>query len=144
MKQSTFEGTAAGSQQIPNNVETAVLFDATPLRDPRGMRDATDKSKIIIGQHEGGVYDVHAFVAWPAAGGYCSIFFRVNGDTTHYLWQDVPAATGATRYATAHGQIELQDGDVLQVFAYQNSGAALNTVHTQYNVSRLALTKMLT
>lgn len=117
--------TKNGSQNIPNTAVVQIVFDGVDF-DTSGMYDANMPTKLAIPSD--GIYQLQGQVIFApnGAGGIRTIGFLLNG-------ADCPIGVQNT-LANETNSVEISCGcidqfrknDVVELFAYQASGAALN------------------
>jgi hypothetical protein len=134
--------TGAG-QSIPNAAQTAVAFTSVDRDDTGLVNLGTNATTVTI--QKAGIYLATARLSFPLNGtGIRQISIVVNGAQI-YLLQTIAFAgsTGAIALTTA-GMWNASPGDTVQMWCYQNSGAAatLNSGTNEYPrlaVARLAI-----
>jgi hypothetical protein len=127
-------------QSIPNAAYTSVnltseLYDVVQAGDSPSHDNATNPTRIYA--RTTGVYTVGGAVSFAAnATGVRSARVIKNGSTaTEYLFNTAQAISGNnTSVVLPPVDIPLVAGDYVELQAYQNSGAALNTNPAQANV----------
>lgn len=124
-------------QSIPNNAATALTFDTRVLdQDIDGTNYFTLTGTKSTARY-GGSYDaVGRYTCLANATGTRFVQFAVNGVAQSY---QIVTATPSASVVTAievSGRVFLTAGDYLEIWAFQNSGGALNTgVASGYNPS---------
>lgn len=117
---------AANAQSIPNAAHTALTFD-TELKDDNNYSTASSSIDRLVAPNTGW-YVVTGTVRFAANGtGIRSCHFRVNGNSSQRLGQQqFTAVSGsADTVLTPTVVVYLNAGDIVQFFAYQDSGGAL-------------------
>jgi len=123
------------AQSIPDAAWTSITFDAENY-DVKELHDtATNPERITIPPDAGGTYVVTAQVIYAAnSTGYRAIRILLNG-TTVLAYGSITNPSGTYTVSVPISTIEqLNAGDYIEVQAYQNSGAALDTVAGRQNV----------
>lgn len=116
------------TQSIPNASSTAVTFDAERF-DPNGFHDnVTNNSRLTVPTGLGGVYLITFSGQWGlSATGRRQFELKVNGVTTIALDTDVSTAdANVPNRATLATVYQLVPTDYVEVYAYQDSGGALD------------------
>lgn len=116
----------SAAQSIPNATDTAVSFDAE-TRDTNNIHDnATNPSRLTVPAGKGGTWRIKAQIRFVPNGTgqrYCII--KKNGATD--LASKYEAGTaGIETFVDVSDEAVLVAGDYIEIFTYQNSGAALN------------------
>jgi hypothetical protein len=115
------------TQSIPNAVSTKLTFnseyfDTDGMRDPLGVRPngltATTKGKYIVTANVG--FNANAV-------GTRSVGIKLN-NTTFVAQQNWAGFTGDSNIVSVTATISMDVGDYVEVFVYQTSGGALDTV----------------
>lgn len=115
--------TAGNGPTLPSGVWTLVYF-YTPLAPPRG--DAvTVTNEYTLTINRAGLYYVFGHTEWAAAAGGRAFQVTRNGanGTRTPVSQNVPPGSGTRPYLSASAMWELAAGDVLTMYAWQDSGA---------------------
>lgn len=116
---------ASTSQSIPSGSWTQVTFDTTVF--DTGSHTDTANNRVAV--PSGGVYTVTARVQFGnsiADGTRCIIQSGLNGSRNGETGQDLH--TGTSDYITlnANDQVRYAAGDTVELFAYQDSGSAVD------------------
>ncbi len=126
-------GGSSGPQSIPNVSWTSLFLAAS-------VDTVSDLASNVVTINWGGKYDVSLLAQWAAnATGRRDILIKyTSGGVVSWLCPStlIPNSAGPTTYPdgstftkdcqAASQLVQLNAGDTLQVYAYQNSGAALN------------------
>jgi hypothetical protein len=123
------------AQSIPDSTWTSIAFDAENF-DTQNMHDnVTNNTRITIPPGGDGIYLIAAGIGFAANGtGIRGVRFYKNGTTI------IAAANTANPGAAYVGRVVLTTveslvaGDYVEVQAWQNSGAALNTLSGSENI----------
>ena len=119
----------ATAQSIPDSTYTALAFDAENY-DVKEMHDnTTNNTRITIPADGSGTYLITANVFFAAnATGVRNVRITLNGTTV--LASGIAVSTGGTTGTSVNATTieQLSAGDYIEVEAYQDSGAALDTV----------------
>jgi hypothetical protein len=122
-------------QSIPNNVGTAVTFDAEDLDSDNGHSTVTNTSRYTA-QTAGWLW-VAGLVAHGSstAGDNRGCFWAVNGVTLNASNVAIPprGGTGATTIPAITRLIQVAAGDFVELMAIHNAGAALSTLAAGQN-----------
>jgi hypothetical protein len=118
---------------LADGVDTVLSMD-TELFDTDNIHDSTTNPTRLT-CNTAGVYFVSAYVAYASNNtGFRHVFVRVNGGTA--ISSDVRPALNSTDL-TVSTIYQLNVGDYVEVFAFQNSGAALNIGLRGFMMARL-------
>ena len=112
---------------VANATSQALTFD-TEFFDNGGLHStAVNTNRITIPADGGGLYLVGAHVQWAAnATGYRQLEIRIDGTTT-VTFDRVPNSGGADGSRNnINGIYSIAAGSYFELYAYQNSGGALN------------------
>jgi hypothetical protein len=113
----------AQTQSIPNRVATRVIWD-TLRENTLGAFTQTDPSHLRI--PDSGLYLITVQAAWQSCTcGYRSIHLQIDGGTPSIVAGEPLPAKWETGESLAW-QGRLGTGQTLSVWAYQDSGSALN------------------
>lgn len=129
----------AADQAIPTAVNTAVSFSAAGY-DPFGMWRASTPTRLTA--YTAGFYLASGLFAWAAnATGIRIMKIYVNGGNP-FTGCGVPGSALAALAMTASGLVYLNEGDYLELIAYQTSGGSLTIgggyYPIQMSVARIA------
>lgn len=116
-------------QSIPNGAWTAVTMDTTDF-DSDGLHSPSTNSRFVIQQS--GTYALTGMlnIGTNATGERGASIFKNGAVAANRLAEVLQAATPAafdTIIPIATGPVQLVAGDYVELFAYQNSGSAVNT-----------------
>ena len=119
------------SQETASTVAEAIEFNAE-THDVTGYHDeGVNPDRITIPSGKAGYYRVYAQVKWEADGGATGvriIYIKKNGGATT-IHETVVDATDTSMVQYSASGHHLDEGDYVQVEAYQNSGGALDVEH---------------
>lgn len=114
-------------QSLTNNARTAISWQATTYQTGIGWSSGTNPTRLTVSVS--GMYLLVANIPFAnVGGGRRGVGWRANGGATAWDMQLHPANGVDT--ANAVELIDLVAGDYIEVYAYQNSGGALNTAGT--------------
>lgn len=119
--------TNSAAQSIPNNTLTAVTFD-TELQDPFGMHSTTSNTSRVTVPTPGW-YAITGRVQWNVgAAGERSLQIKKNGATVEASVDTDPSNFAATWLSEEiNHHMWLDANDYIELIAFQNSGAAINS-----------------
>lgn len=115
--------TATANQSIPNNTATAIIFDSEVYDTGSYHSNTTNPARFTVPAT--GIYLITAMVNFAGNGGLNLGWLQVNGTTTIAL-QDMYGSFN-TSAINLSSIANLTAGDYVELIAYQNSGAAVNT-----------------
>lgn len=112
------------AQSIPNAVETPIIFD-TVLADTVGWWDEAAPDRIVV--QEGGLYCITGEITYTSGstGSRCT---RILVNESEISRSQMP--TGAQDFVHIACFAQLNEGDRVQIAAYQNNGTAQTTIIT--------------
>lgn len=123
------------AQAIPDSAATPVQFDAAAVFDDGGLyHPGTSRTNLVIAV--AGRYRLAAALDFAGdVSGIRQAAIRVNGADVGHDTQNASTnvAVVASLDATCT-MVQLNAGDVVSLFAYQNSGGALNTALARLEV----------
>lgn len=124
------------NQSVNNTTSTKLTFDVV-TQDTHGAW-STSNNRFTVGS--AGVFDVGGQIGWAAnATGYRQISILVNGTTSYILNQTTSAgAADPTTCGFSSPTPYLNAGDYFELYAYQNSGGALNA---SFNLALVRIVK---
>lgn len=128
----------SADQAIPNTTTTAISWDLEDT-DNDGVHDtATNNTRFVC--RTGGVYVFDGRAFWASGGGAVRELelriTRAAGGTDSIYADTAPAGSFTQQLAAI---IELAVGDYVELYAYQDSGGALNV---RFNFSRASMVKV--
>jgi hypothetical protein len=128
---------SASPQSIPNNAATALTFDTRVAdADMDGSNYFTLTGSKFTARYPGWYDAVGRYTCLANATGVRYVQFAVNGVVQSYQITTVPGSAAAVAAIEVSGEVFLNQGDYLEIWAFQNSGGALNTgVASGYNPS---------
>jgi len=125
----------AGTVTIVNNTETAVLFDED-VYDPDDLHSTTTNTDRITVK-VAGIYICSAYASWQANNsGHRRITIKIGATVLTGNW-----AGGDPNEPTLQGcahQAELAVGDIVRLYAYEDSGSDLSLNDATLAVTRIA------
>ncbi len=132
----------AAAQNIPNAAATALTFD-TNLYDNGVHSTSTNPTRFTAPTGLGtGLYSFVGQVTWAALAGGTSRQLQLWKNAATQVGQvAVPINGGAATTINLAWQGQLAGGDYLEIYAYQDSGGAANTVGGEAN-TRGSLTRL--
>lgn len=116
------------AQSIPGNAFTAITFDSTTLDSYGGHSNVTNNSRYTA--QVAGWYSVSGAAGWVNnTTGARGLEVMVNGASINGGSAIAAPSPGLSVTVTAVGAVEvfLAAGSYVELWAYQNSGGALNT-----------------
>lgn len=129
MKWVGFQGCALANsapQSIPNNTLTAVTFDTENFDTDSFHSTSTNTSRITIPTGMTGKYLLNATMRYGlAASGIKRTKVYKNGNALYDVGEEANNASVYTMQSKSY-LINLSAGDYLELFAFQNSGGALD------------------
>lgn len=134
---------SATSQSLTTATYAAVTFDAEAWDNNAIHSTASNTSRMVAPQ--AGKYRVTATIAFEGnTTGYRAINFRVNGDTNQRFGSQTANPVNGATLLTTSTELNLAANDYVEVWAFQNSGGALNvlseTASAQPGTTRLTMT----
>jgi hypothetical protein len=135
-----FVGRSTVAQSIPNNTWTPLLLEIEDDDNRDGHSTTTNTSRYTM--PESGWYDLAGSASFASnATGFRGVAFIINGSITNFYWPtQVPPVNGNVTALSIAGDQYFTAGDYVEVAAYQNSGAGLNTNTAGSVTPRLAVT----
>lgn len=112
-------------QSIPNAVETTIVYNETAFVHNWQSTFSMDLSTGVLKVSVAGIYEFGGSVTWGTTDmnqRYARIKHGVNNDASAGTGVDSPTANVGHNLAT--GPISVAAGDTVQMYVYQNSGAA--------------------
>jgi hypothetical protein len=126
----------AGAGQTPANAtETLLTFDAE-FFDTNGFHETTggNTGRVTIPTGYGGKYLINYATRWVAnSTGYRNMVIYKNGTSYVQLFDFLGGSTG-TQYGARSIILNLNAGDYLTFYVYQNSGGALTLYVREYEM----------
>lgn len=114
------------SQSIPNAVATALLFNSERWDTDTMHDNVTNNSRLTA--NTDGLYQIDFSGEWDTnATGQRQFFLQVNGTTPIAVIRH-DASGASTTQMNVSSQYQLSAGDFVEVFAFQNSGGALDVL----------------
>lgn len=115
----------SGAQSINNATATAISLDAETNDSDAFHNNATNNSRLTVPTGKAGLYAISGVVQFASnAAGYRQLQIQLNGATI--LSSFVVAPTTTVTSVLGETKYYLNDGDYIELLAYQNSGGALN------------------
>lgn len=116
-----------GSQSIANTTATALTWGVENF-DTDGMHSTvTNTSRITIATGKGGYYWIYGFVSWDLGTHRRIAYIYKNGSEIIGYEVGVTSSSPATYPAVGISSVlNLNAGDYLEMFVYQNTGGNLN------------------
>jgi len=125
----------AGAVTIVNNTETAVEFDQD-VYDPDDLHSTTTNTDRITVK-VAGVYICSAYASWQANNaGHRRITIKIGATVLTGNWAGGDA-NDPTIQGCAH-QAELAEGDIVRMYAYEDSGSDLSLNDATLAATRIA------
>jgi len=122
------------AQSIPDNTTTVLTLGAESY-DTHNLWTSGTPTRLIIPAGLGGMWQVTACVAYVAnATGTRHARVHKNGALANRQTMQALATAGNSSVVVTTDLLRLVAGDYLELVAFQNSGAALNTVAGEINV----------
>lgn len=121
--------TSTAPQSTAHNVEEAVDWDEVATGDTYdndGLHTGTS-SRITVTRE--GVWDFKAFIKWDADNTGQRVIKLVKNGTNTIVVED-RAASGGADYMNIATDIEMEDGDYMEVLVTQTSGSTLSVLST--------------
>lgn len=130
-------------QSIPNNAWTAIAFNSEDYDQGSMHSTSSNTSRITIPANHAGLYLMTAQVAFDNnATGFRGAAFYKNGAVLYTSEQSVPL-TGSLTIVNISALAVLAVADYIELFVYQNSGAALNAGNaSRSSANHLQVTKL--
>lgn len=127
------------NQSISNSTNTAISFDTTRWHKPTASmwEGVTNPTRVTI--RKPGLYTMTGHINWDANGtGARFVWLQING-TTRIGQMNVPADGVFGSAITVTGEYEFAAGDYVELFVFQTSGGALNSLATGNYGNELAV-----
>lgn len=128
-------GLTAGVQSIPNNVLTALSFQATSYDTNAFHSSFVNPSRLTVPSD--GTYMISATGRWAEnAVGTRQMSIFIGGTAVGFgIATDIKSPSGASG-SCAHSigiPLQMSAGSYVEIYVYQNSGGALNMIHQNQN-----------
>jgi len=125
-----FKGRQTVTQSIPNNAHTALLIDAEDEDSVGGHSTVSATSRYVL-QYPGWYQPSGAYSFTANATGARGSYFAKNGTPINASNTLGPTVSGSAYQAPTRTDMVFGNiGDYVELFVYQNSGAALLTAVT--------------
>lgn len=125
--------TNGATQSIPNATNTALTWNTENFNTDSIHSNATNPTRFTIPTGMAGKWVIGGFVAWDGAAGTSaaggrSIWIYLNTTTILALIERTSDATTPSCRLTLATAVKLAAGDILELYAFQTSGAAINVI----------------
>jgi len=131
--------TRAADQSINNVSSTAVSFDTVTYESHAGMGATGTQLKV----QEAGIYHFVGQVGWESASGGRQAWIKKNGAGLNFGEMSIPARTdGGQTHITVAVDLDMQPGDYVELYVYQNSGGSVNLEGSAASASSLSCYKV--
>lgn len=117
--------TVTAAQPIPNAAQTAITWDAPPS-DPLEAFDPANPTRLTAKIDKLYLFHTTVIFANSTIGNTRTVLFAKNGQIREGASEQRPPMNGAAEFSISD-TFDLIAGDYIEVFAYQDSGAALDT-----------------
>lgn len=132
------DAVGATGTSLPNAVDTKIACLTNVVKNSLATSTYAS-SRVTIGAGEAGLWQVVGSVSIPLCGPSSSVSIRVNG--TEQLYSQSPEGnSGDAATPSVSGFVQLAVGDYVELFAYQQTGAA-KTVNAN-NRTRLSMVRL--
>lgn len=134
---------ASTAQSIPNNAVTAVTWDEETYKTDAGMHSVSSQTSRLVCT-VAGKYRISALIMFVAnATGTRDAYIAVNGVAPgssraigNYEAKMASTPGGAVTTLNVDAELNLNVGDYVEIFAFQNSGGSLN-LGNSYNYASM-------